>query len=318
MRIVVLDGYTMNPGDMDWQPLKELGECEIYDRTPVDLVVERCLGADIVITNKVVFDADVIRQLPTLCYIGVSATGYNVVDVDAAKEAGITVTNVPAYSTMSVVQMVFAHILNLTMPVAPHAQSVRDGKWTTCPDFAFWDYPLIELDGLTLGIVGLGRIGRAVANAAHAFGMTVIFNMHREVQDAPDWSRQVDLATLLSDSDIVTLHCPLNESTTHLINKENLALMKKTAFLINTGRGPLLDEAAVAEALNNGQIAGSGLDVLSSEPPTPDNPLLNAKNCYITPHHAWATGAARRRLMNVVVDNIRSFIQGKPINVVST
>jgi glycerate dehydrogenase len=317
MRIVVLDGYTMNPGDMDWQPLMQLGECMVYDRTPADRVIQRSRDADVVITNKVVFDKQLISQLPTLKYIGVSATGFNVVDVAAAREAGILVTNVPAYSTMSVVQMVFAHILNLTMPVAPHAESVRNGKWTNCQDFAFWDFPLIELDGLTLGIIGLGRIGRAVATTAHSFGMKVFFTMPRKVEDAPEWATQVDLEPLLSHSDIVTLHCPLTDETHHLINSERLALMKKSAFLINTGRGPLLDEAAVAHALNSGHIAGAGLDVLSSEPPLPENPLLAAQNCHITPHHAWATGAARRRLLDVVVANVRAFQQGQPINVVN-
>ncbi len=317
MRLVVLDGYTMNPGDMSWQPLLELGDCQIYDRTAADQVAARSRDAEIVITNKVVFDKNVIDQLPRLKYIGVSATGFNIVDAAAARDAGIIVTNVPAYSTMSVVQMVFAHILNLTMPVAHHAESVRRGTWTACKDFAFWDFPLIELDGLALGIIGLGRIGRAVANTAHSFGMNVIFNMHRHVDDAPDWATQVDVETLLTQSDIVTLHCPLTDATHHLINKDRLALMKKSAFLINTGRGPLLDEAAVADALNSGQIAGAGLDVLSSEPPLPDNPLLTAQNCAITPHHAWATGAARRRLMDVVIRNVRAFIDGQPINVVN-
>jgi glycerate dehydrogenase len=317
MKIVVLDGYTMNPGDLDWTPLKKLGDCHIYDRTAEDLVIQRCQDAEIVITNKVAFDRERIMHLPELKYIGVSATGFNIIDGDAARDAGIVVTNVPAYSTMSVAQMVFAHILNLTMYVAHHADAVRAGRWEQCEDFAFWDVPLIELDGLTIGIFGLGRIGTAVAHVAHSFGMSVIFYEPEKINDMPEFTTQVDLNTLFSKSDIVTLHCPLTEETRHIVNHERLALMKKSAFLINAGRGPLVDENALADALNNGQIAGAGLDVLSTEPPLPQNPLLRAKNCHITPHQAWATYAARQRLLNVVVNNARAFLHGQPINVVN-
>ena len=316
MKIVALDGYTMNPGDLDWTPLKKLGDCHIYERSAEDLVVERCHGAEIVITNKVAFDQQRIEQLPDLKYIGVSATGFNIIDVDAARDAGIVVTNVPAYSTMSVAQMVFAHILNLTMYVAHHADAVRAGRWEQCEDFAFWDVPLVELDGMTIGIIGLGRIGTAVAQVARSFGMNVIFYEPEKRNDNPEFTK-VDLKTLFSTSDIMTLHCPLTDETRYIVNQERLALMKKSAFLINAGRGPLVDEDALADALNAGQIAGAGLDVLSNEPPSPQNPLLRAKNCHITPHQAWATCAARQRLLNVVVDNIQAFLHGQPINVVN-
>lgn len=315
MNIVVVDGYTMNPGDLDWSPLRALGENQIYERTAPSEVIERCRDAEMVITNKVVFDREIIARLPRLQYLGVSATGVNIIDLEAARERGITVTNVPGYSTASVAQAVFAHLLNLTLQTARHAQAVRDGVWSNSPDFCFWQTPLIELAGLTMGIVGFGKIGRAAANIAHAFGMRVLFTTTGSV-DAPAFARQVELKELLQSSDVVTLHCPLTPQTHHLINRETLALMKPGAFLINTGRGPLVDELALAEALNSGVIAGAGLDVLSVEPPSPDNPLVNAHNCCITPHIAWATRAARQRLLNVVVENIAAFIQGTPINVV--
>lgn len=316
MQLVILDGYTMNPGDLSWNPLHALVDCRIYDRTAEQLIVPRSRSADLIITNKVPFARQTLAKLPSLKYIGVSATGYNIVDTTAAREMGITVTNVPAYSTMSVAQMVFAHILNLTMHVAAHAESVRTGKWTTCRDFSFSDFPLIELDGLILGIIGLGRIGRAVAHIAHRFGMRVIFYEPRDVKDKPEWTIQVDLATLFRTSDFVSLHCPLTDATYHIVNRDHLVLMKKSAFLINTGRGALVDEYALAAALNNGSLAGAGLDVLSQEPPAADHPLLGAKNCCITPHNAWATRAARQRLLNIVVENIKAFLNSTPMNVV--
>ncbi|MBN1561951.1 D-2-hydroxyacid dehydrogenase [candidate division KSB1 bacterium] len=316
MRLVVLDGYTMNPGDLSWQPLMDLGECLIYERTTDEQLHERCRTADILVTNKVVLSEERITRLPSLKYIGVSATGYNVVDVSAARRAGIIVTHVPAYSTMSVAQMVFAHILNLTMPVARHADSVRSGAWSRCQDFTFWETPLVELDGLMLGIIGLGRIGRVVATVGHSLGMRVSFCDDQSVTDKPAWTQQVDVDMLFAISDILTLHCPLTESSARIVSRERLAMMKKSAFIINTGRGGLVDEVALADALNAGQIAGAGLDVLSAEPPAPDNPLLTAVHCAITPHHAWATGAARQRLMDVVVANVKAYLQGSPINLV--
>ena len=315
-KIVVLDGATMNPGDLSWQGLEQLGQCTFYDRTAEDKVLERSEGADVIVTNKVIFSKETIACLAKLKYIGVSATGYNVVDLTAAKKAGVVVTNVPAYSTMSVAQMVFAHILNLTLHVAQHSESARAGAWAACPDFSYWDFPLIELNGLTLGIVGLGRIGSAVAKIALAFGMKVIYSGASQSSVAKD-SMRVDQETLFSQSDIVTLHCPLTPDTERLVSAEKLATMKSSAFLINTGRGPLVDEQALADALNSGQIAGAGLDVLSSEPPAPDNPLLSAKNCFITPHITWATKAARQRLLDVVIENVRKYLDGKPQNVVS-
>jgi glycerate dehydrogenase len=316
MRLVVLDGYTMNPGDLNWQPLNDLGDCLIYERTSEEQVLERCRDVEILLTNKVVLSKEHIARLPSLKYVGVTATGYNVVDVSAARSAGIVVTHVPAYSTMSVAQMVFAHILNLTIPVARHADSVRSGVWSRCQDFSFWETPLVELDGLTLGIVGLGRIGRVVARIGHSLGMTVLFSERGSVTEKPVWAQQVDLNVLFGASDILTLHCPLTEATRHIVNRRRLAMMKKSAYIINTGRGGLVDEEALADALNSGQIAGAGLDVLSTEPPPADHPLLTAAHCAITPHHAWATGAARQRLLDIVVDNVKAYLQGAPINVV--
>lgn len=317
MKIVVIDGHTMNPGDLDWSPLQRWGECSLFERTSPADVLDRCQDAEIVITNKVVFDKAILAQLPRLHYLGVSASGVNIIDLAAARSAGIVVTNVPGYSTDSVVQAVFAHLLNLTTYTAQHAASVKSGAWSQSPDFCYWETPLIELAGLTLGIVGFGKIGRGVARIAHAFGMNVCFYMPRTVADAPAWAKQVNLETLFADSDVVSLHCPLTDETRELVNRGRLALMKPSAFLINSGRGPLVDEAALAEALNSGRIAGAGLDVLSSEPPAIDNPLLKAKNCCITPHIAWATRASRQRLLDAVVANIADFLSGSPRNVIS-
>jgi len=315
MKIVVLDGHTMNPGDLSWGALQALGECAIYERTPTEQVVERARDAEIVLTNKVVLSREIIAQLPRLRYIGVTATGYNIVDVAAAREHGIVVTNVPAYSTRSVAQLVFALLLELTHHVGHHAQTVREMRWTGSPDFSYADYPLIELDGLTMGIIGLGRIGREVATIAQAFGMSVIAYHYRTTAPQPG-VEIVDLETLFRRSDVISLHAPLTPQSAGMVNAANLALMKSTAFLINTARGPLVNEQDLADALNTDRIAGAGLDVLSTEPPKADNPLLTAKNCYITPHFAWATYAARVRLMEVVVENIRAFQSGQPQNVV--
>jgi glycerate dehydrogenase len=316
MKIVVLDGHTLNPGDLSWDELEALGPAEVYDRTPPDQVVARAKDAEIVLTNKTVLDAAVLRQLPRLKYIGVLATGYNVVDIQAARERHVSVTNVPTYGTPSVAQMVFAHLLELTQHVAHHAQTVRDGRWTKSADFCYWDFPLIELKGLTMGIVGYGRIGRETAAAAKAFGMKVLAVEEAPKPGEPD-VEFVSLDDLFRRSDVVSLHCPLTPETKGLVNAQRLSLMKETAFLINTSRGPLVEEQALADALNSGRIAGAGLDVLAVEPPPPAHPLLKAKNCQITPHIAWATRAARERLMKTAVDNVRVFLAGGRQNVVN-
>ena len=312
MNIVVLDGHTLNPGDLSWDALRTLGECTVHDRTPRDQVVARAREAEIALTNKVVFDRAVLAQLPRLRYIGVLATGYNVVDVAAAAAQGIVVTNVPAYSTRSVAQLTFALLLELTQRVGDHARAVREGRWTRSPDFCFWDHPLVELDGLTMGIVGFGHIGRSVAALAQAFGMRVL--AHSRTPRAAPGVAWVDLDALFERSDVVSLHCPLTPETRDLVNAERLARMKPTAFLINTGRGPLVNERDLAEALDAGRLAGAGLDVLSAEPPPADHPLLAARNCLITPHIAWATRAARERLMRTVVENVRAFLAGAQQN----
>jgi glycerate dehydrogenase len=317
MRIVVLDGYTLNPGDLSWQPLEALGATAIYDRTPPEQAFARAQGADILLTNKTVLSRATIEQLPTLKYIGVLATGYNVVDVDAARQRGISVTNVPAYGTSSVAQMALAHLLNLTQRVGHHARTVAAGRWSQSPEWCYWDYPLVELDGLTMGIIGFGRIGQALARLCRVLGMKVLVCDPRLPKNLPREFAGVDLDDLFRTADAISLHCPLTPETHNLVNAQRLALMKSTAVLINTSRGPLIDEAALAEALNSGRIAGAGLDVLAVEPPSPDNPLLGAKNCYITPHIAWATRAARQRLLDAAVANVRAFLRGQPQNVVN-
>jgi glycerate dehydrogenase len=317
MKIVVLDGHTLNPGDLSWEGLEALGETVIYDRTPEDQVVARAQDAQVVLVNKVSLSRETLDQLPDLRFIGVLATGYNIVDVEAAAGRNIPVCNVPTYGTQSVAQMAFAHILNLTQHVAHHADTVKAGRWAESDDWCYWDYPLIELMDLTLGVVGYGRIGRQSAAIGKALGMRVIAH-DAYVEDSGDADiAMVGLETLLRESDVVTLHCPLTPETEKLMNAERLALMKPTAFLVNTSRGPLVDEPALAQALNEGCIAGAGLDVLGVEPALPDNPLLTAKNCYITPHIAWATASARRRLMGTAVENVRAFTQGRLQNVVN-
>jgi len=317
MRIVVLDGHTLNPGDLSWAGLYELGQCHIHDRTSSDDIVRRAQEAEVVLTNKTQLSKETIAHLPKLRYIGVLATGYNVVDVKAAHKQNICVTNIPAYGTVSVAQMVFAHLLNLTQHVAEHGQSVQAGDWSRSRDFCYWNFPLVELAGLTMGIIGLGRIGQTTARLALDFGMKVIyFDVEKSITPQVN-AQAVDLDTLFQESDVVSLHCPLNDSNFRLVNEQRLQLMKPTAFLINTSRGPLIDEKALADALNAGKIAGAGLDVLSREPPEAAHPLLKAKNCYITPHIAWATRAARRRLMDIAVANIRAFVNGRPQNVVT-
>ena len=317
MKIAVLDGYTLNPGDLSWASLEKLGRCSIFGRTSPEETVARATNHEIVLTNKTVLSREILRQLPRLRYIGVLATGYNVVDLDIAREQHITVCNVPDYATPSVVQMVFAHLLNLTLHAADHGRSVAEGRWSQSDDFCYWDFPLTELAGLTFGVVGFGRIGQAAAAVAQAFGMNVLVHDVRPPSAAPAGIRFVGLGELFRDSDVVSLHCPLTPATQGLIDTERLATMKPSAYLINTGRGPLIDERALADALNSGRLAGAGLDVLSTEPPPADHPLLTAKNCCITPHIAWATRAARRRLLDVAVANVRDFLAGTPQNVVN-
>jgi len=315
MNIVVLDGYTLNPGDLSWDELQSLGPCAVYDRTLPAEVAHRAADADILLTNKTELTSGHIQNLPRLKYIGVLATGTNVVDLATARARGIPVTNVPAYGTKSVAQMTFALLLELAHHTGHHARNVREGRWTDSTDWCYWDFPLIELDGLTLGVVGFGRIGRAVAELGAAFGMKVLA-CENTANAAPPFVRFVELDALFRESDIVSLHCPLTPQTTELVNAQRLALMKPTAFLLNTSRGPLVDERALADALNSGRIAGAAMDVLSKEPPPADNPLLTAQNCLITPHLAWATRAARSRLMKIAVENVRAFQQGRPQNVV--
>lgn len=313
MNICVLDGYTLNPGDLDWGSLSKLGNLKVYDRTMPSEIIERAIESEIVLTNKVIIDDNTMAQLPKLRYIGVLATGYNVVDIEAARKRGIIVTNIPAYSTNSVAQMVFAHILNIVQQVDTYAKEVQEGKWTNCPDFCYYNHTLMELAGKTIGIVGLGNTGMATARIASAFGMKIVALTSKTADRLPEGITPVCLDELLHESDIVSLHCPLTDSTRELINKTTLAKMKKSAILINTGRGPLVNEADLAAALNNGDIQAFGADVLSKEPPTADNPLLSAKNCFITPHIAWATIDARRRLMEIAAENISQFIQGETI-----
>jgi glycerate dehydrogenase len=317
MNIVVLDGFTLNPGDLSWDPLRALGRCVIHDRTPPAAVLERAASAEILLTNKTVLGQEAIAALPDLRYVGVLATGYNVVDIEAARAHKIVVTNVPNYGTRSVAQLTFALLLELALHVGAHARGVREGRWTRSADFCYWDFPLLELDGLTLGVVGFGRIGREVAGIARAFGMGVIAHTPRMPAPPPAEVEFVELDTLFERSDVVSLHCPLTPATQGLVNTRRLALMKPSALLLNTGRGPLVDEAALATALGAGRIAGAGLDVLGSEPPRTDNPLLTAQNCCITPHIAWASRAARSRLLANAVENLRQFLAGHPQNVVS-
>lgn len=317
MNIVVVDGYTLNPGDLSWEPLKELGQVTIYDRTAPNKTIERCIDADMVLTNKVIFNAETIKALPKLKYIGVLATGYNVVDTKTAKECGVIVTNIPAYSTESVAQMVFAQILNITNRVGHYAYKNSKGRWANNTDFCYWDTPLTELAGKKLGIVGLGNTGSATARIANAFGMQVYACTSKKQEQLPAYIKKLPIDELFRECDFISLHCPLTPETNKMVNAERLSTMKPTATLINTGRGPLIDEQAVADALNNGTIAAFGTDVLSVEPAQPDNPLLAAQNCFITPHIAWATYEARVRLMNICIENVKAYINNTSQNVVN-
>lgn len=314
MKIVVLDGYALNPGDLSWKAMEALGELTVYDRTSPTELMERSADAEVLITNKTLITAADIASLPKLKYIGVLATGYNVVDIDAARSHGIVVTNIPAYSTNSVAQMVFAHILNITQRVGYYAEENKNRRWAENADFCYWDTDLIELDGKKMGIVGFGNIGQATARIAQAFGMDVRVYTSKDQSVLPHGIKKMELDALFSECDIVSLHCPLNATTQEMVNAERLGKMKKTAILINTGRGPLINEQDLADALNEGRLAAAGLDVLSIEPATKDNPLLKSNNCFITPHIAWATKEARIRLMDIAVRNLKSYIEGQVIN----
>ena len=317
MKIVILDAYTANPGDLSWGSLKELGEVTVYERTRREEIAGRAADADIVLTNKVVMDREMMALLPRLKYIGVLATGYNVVDIEAAREKDIIVTNVPAYSTESVAQTVFAHLLTVTNRTEHYAQQNRQGRWAENRDFCYWDTELTELAGKTMGIVGLGHIGRRVAEIALAFGMQVKAMTSKKAEELPAGIQKADLQSLLATSDVVSLHCPLTDGTKHLIHRETLRLMKPSAILINTGRGPLVDDEALAEALNEGRLRAYCADVVTEEPPKADHPLLHAPNAFITPHIAWATVEARKRLLQTAIGNVEAFVNGHPVNVVS-
>lgn len=319
MKVVVLDGYTLNPGDLSWKELEELGDVVIYDRTSPDDVIARSLGAEVILTNKVILTGATLKELsPSLRYVGVLATGYNVVDIDAASDLGIVVTNIPAYSTMSVVQHVFALLFNVTNRVAHYSHQILcDNAWVKSLDFSYTDTPLIELSDKVMGIVGLGKIGSAVANVANTLGMRVIAFTGKEKEQLPSYIQKVSMRELFANSDVLSLHCPLTDETYRLVSAEKLQLMKPSAIIINTGRGPLIDENAVANALKSGQLGAFAADVLSKEPPSSDNPLLSAPRVYLTPHIAWATKEARTRLMQICVENIKSFLSGTPVNVVN-
>lgn len=314
MKIIVLDGYGLNPGDLDWKGFEELGELTVYDRTLPSELMERATGAEILVTNKTLITAESIKALPNLKYIGVLATGYNVVDIDAAKNRGIVVTNIPAYSTASVAQMVFAHILNITQRVGYYANENKQERWTKNLDFCYWDTPLLELEGKKMGVVGYGNIGQATARIAQAFGMEVCVCSSKPQFALPSGIKKLELDELFAECDVVSLHCPLTPDTKEMVNAGRLAKMKPNAILINTGRGPLINEQDLADALNEGRIAAAGLDVLSIEPPVEENPLLSARNCFITPHIAWATMEARTRLMEIAVQNLKSYLNGQIVN----
>jgi len=317
VKIVVLDGYTLNPGDLSWDALKQIGDLTIYDGTPVDQIISRAKGADVLFTNKTPLPKEALTQLPGLAYIGILATGYNAVDITVAAERGITVTNVPAYSTPSVAQHTFSLLLELCSRVQIHSDTVRQGEWAKAVDFAYWKYPLLELHDKTMGIIGLGEIGRKTAEIAYAFGLHVIgYDVNMDKTYNHTHFKWASLDELLRESDIVSLHCPLFPENRGMINKDTLGKMKKTALFLNTARGGLMIEEDLADALNNGCIAGAGLDVLAIEPPSSDNPLLSAKNCIITPHIAWASRESRSRLMDSIVENFKRFLANDPINVV--
>ena len=317
MNIVMLDAYTTNPSDLSWDNFNALGNLTVYDRTPSDKIIERAKNADILITNKTAITKEIIDCLPNLKFIALMSTGYNIVDYVYLKEKGIPVSNIPSYSTDAVAQLVMSFILELAMNVGLHSQSVKDGEWSDCADFCYWKTPLTELAGKTLGIFGLGKIGRAVAERAKAFGMNVVAYVPRIHGDEPEYIKLLPLDEMLKISDVVSMHCPLTPETEGIVNKNFIANMKNGAYFINTSRGTVVNEKALADALNTGKLGGAGLDVLSTEPPKKDNPLLSAKNCFITPHIAWASFETRKRLAAILYDNIRAFIDGKPQNVIN-
>lgn len=320
MKIVNLDSYALNPGDLDWSPLKELGDCTFYDRTPVNddnEILKRIGDAEIVLTNKTPLDEHVISTAPNLKYIGVTATGYNVIDTEAATKANIPVTNIPTYGTDAVAQFTFALLLEITSHVGLHNQLVHDGRWSSNPDFTFWAKPLMELQGKTLGLIGFGSIAKKVAEIGHAFSMNIIFYNHRPKTDLPNYVKQVSLEELYQQSDIISLHIPQTPETTEMINQKAISQMKDGVILINTARGGLISEKDVADALNDSKIAAAGVDVVQKEPIPTDSPLLSAKNCYITPHIAWAPRETRNRLLGIVVDNLQAFLNGEKLNVVN-
>ncbi|MPQ32911.1 D-2-hydroxyacid dehydrogenase [Clostridium estertheticum] len=317
MKIVVLDGFTLNPGDLSWKEFEKLGELKVYDRTSFDEIVDRAYDCEIILTNKTPLSMDTLKKLPKIKYIGVLATGYNVVDVKAANEMGIIVTNTPAYGTNSVAQFVFALLLEICHHVGEHNEVVRKGAWANSKDFCFWNYPMIELAGKTMGIIGMGRIGVVTSSIAQAFGMNVLaYNPSKKESLISDTFKYVELDQLYEGADVISLHCPLFEETKGIINKESIKKMKDGVIIINTSRGPLIVEEDLAQALNSGKVAGVGLDVMSVEPVQMDNPLMRAKNCLITPHIAWAPKESRERLMNIAVDTLAQFVKGRPINIV--
>lgn len=317
MKIVILDGFAENPGDLSWDALKEFGDVTVYDRTPSELILERSSDADILVTNKTPLTAQTLSKLPKLKFIALLSTGYNIADCDWAKKHNIPVSNIPSYSTQSVAQLTFAFILELTRKVGLHSASVFNGDWSSCPDFCYTVAPVSDIEGKTLGIIGYGSIGKAAAKIGSAFGMKILASSRTKKRGKDEYAEFCSVDEILEKSDFISLHCPLTEKTEGMVNSDFLNKMKKTAVLINTSRGPVVDEQALAFALNNGIIAGAGLDVMCKEPPEKDNPLFSAKNCYITPHIAWAAFETRERLMNIFTENIRAFINGNPQNVVN-
>ena len=317
LKITVLDGYALNPGDLSWSGIEAMGELTLYDRTPAALTAERIGGAQAVFTNKTLIGADIMDACPDMKFIGVLATGYNVVDIEAAKARGITVCNIPAYSTPSVAQHTFALLLDICNHAALHSAGVHAGKWTASNDFCYWDAPLIELSGKTMGIIGFGRIGQAVGRIASAFGMNVLcLSRSKNCTDMPENCRYAELDEIFEKADVITLHCPLHEGTKEIICAGNIARMKDGVIILNTGRGPLVNEQDLADALNTGKVLAAGVDVVSEEPMRADNPLMGAKNCIITPHIAWAPLESRRRLMNIATGNLKAWIDGEPVNTV--
>lgn len=318
MKIVILDGYTLNPGDLSWEDLESLGDVTIYDRTPEEMILERVGDANIIFTNKTPLSKETLEKIPSVKYIGVLATGYNVVDTIAAKEFGIVVTNIPIYGTTAVAQFVFALLLEICHHVWIHNDEVKKGSWTKGPDFCFWNHPLIELAGKTMGIIGYGRIGQATASIAKSFGMKILaYDEYQNKSLENENMKYAELDELLGKADVISLHCPLFESTMGIINKDSISKMKDGVILINTSRGPLIVEQDLADALNSGKVYAAAVDVVSTEPITMDNPLLTAKNCIITPHIAWAPKESRSRLMVTAIDNLKKFIEGEPVNVVN-